>query len=479
VRRRHNLHLHNLRLHIDIPFGYHLRYLSCGLGVSIERILRATGWALLVAVLVGGGGAAVAAPVEAPNFPSAAERIFASVPQRLLQIRTLVVGAGEPTSTGSGFLVGADGLAITNYHVVSQAALEPNNYRLEYAAADGGHGEVRLLAIDLPNDLAVVGLDKRDAPFFTFDDAAVEGSVPKGERLYSMGNPLDLGFTINEGTYNGLVERSYSERIHFTGALNPGMSGGPTVNAEGEVVGVNVAKRLGGELVSFLVPARFAAALLQRVRDHETEPPQDFRAEIGRQLGAWQASLYKSFGEDGFRSVALGPYQAPETAARWFDCSAQTNASVIPKPRASVDSMNCRSASGLFIANDLNTGLIQLSHSYIRAVGLNQFQFANFLTQQSQSRLIGGGAYRKWYTPQRCHEDFVATAASPDRPALRVVWCAQPYREFAGLYDVAVTAVTEDHGSEALVSRLGLQAVGYDDAVALSKRFLEAVRSAK
>jgi hypothetical protein len=244
-------------------------------------------------------------------------------------------------------------------------------------------------------------------------------------------------------------------------------------------VGVNVAKRSGGELVSFLVPARFAAALLRRVRDNEMEPPQDFRAEIGRQLAAWQSSLYKSFGEEGFRSIAFGPYQAPEATARWFDCGAQTNASAMPKPRASIDAVNCRSVSGLFVANDLNTGLIQLSHSYVRAVDLNQFQFATFLTQQSQPRLIGGGAYRKWYTPQRCHEDFVATAASPDRPPLRVVWCAQAYREFGGLYDVAVTAVTEDHGSEALVSRLGLQAVGYDDAVALSKRFLEAVRSTK
>jgi serine protease Do len=227
------------------------------------------------------------------------------------------------------------------------------------------------------------------------------------------------------------------------------------------------------------VPARFAAALLGQVRDHKMEPPRDFRAEIGRQLTAWQSSLYRSFGEEGFHPITFGPYQAPEATARWFDCGAQTNASAMPKPRASVDSMNCMSDSRLFVANDLNTGVIQLCHSYIRAVDLNQFQFATFLTQQSQPRLIGGGAYRKWYTPQRCHEDFVAMAASQDRPPLRVVWCAQAYREFGGLYDVAVTAVTEDHGSEALVSRLGLQAVGYDDAVALSKRFLEAVRSTK
>ena len=44
-----------------------------------------------------------------------------------------------------------------------------------------------------------------------------------------MGNPLDLGFTIVEGTYNGFVEKSYNPRMHFTGAINPGMSGGPAV----------------------------------------------------------------------------------------------------------------------------------------------------------------------------------------------------------------------------------------------------------
>jgi hypothetical protein len=59
------------------------------------------------------------------------------------------------------------------------------------------------------------------------------------------------------------------------------------------------------------------------------------------------------------------------------------------------------------------------------------------------------------------------------------MWCAQAYREFDGLYDVALISVTQDHGSEALVSRLSLQAVGYDDAMTLGKRFLEALRVSK
>ena len=237
----------------------------------VVRLLR-----LLTVIAALGGAAALAAPGPA----SVAEGIYASAPPRLLQIRTLVADAGRQISIGSGFLVSADGLAITNYHVVSQVALEPKTYRLEYVAADGSHGDVSLLGVDLPNDLAIVRLDKHDAPFFIFDKTAMEGGLPKGERLYSMGNPLDLGFTIIEGTYNGLVEHSYNDRVHFSGALNPGMSGGPTVTPEGRVVGINVATRRGGQLVSFLVPARFAAALLQRVREHATA--RDLHAEIGR-----------------------------------------------------------------------------------------------------------------------------------------------------------------------------------------------------
>lgn len=446
--------------------------------IGVEKFIRTRGRALLFAAATM-GVAGIAPAAETPtSFPPAAERIFAPALPRLLQIRTLVGGTGTQSSLGSAFFVTSDGLAVTNYHVVAQAALEPRTYKLEYTAADGTHGEVGILAIDLPNDLAVVRIDKRETPFFAFAEPALVRNLAKGERLFSMGNPLDLGFTIVEGTYNGLVERSYNERIHFTGAINPGVSGGPAVNAAGAVVGINVAKRSGSELVSFLVPAHFAVKLLARAQDRNGEPPPDFHAEIARQLSDWQSILYKSIGDKGFRSVILGSYRAPETTAPWFSCWAQTNASVIPKPRASIETTSCASGTGLFVANDLNTGTVLISHSYVRSIDLNQLQFATFLSNQRQSRtvLVAGGAYRKWYTPTRCHEDFMGASAAHDGPPLRVVWCAHAYREFSELYDVTLTAVTEDRGSEALVSRLTLQAVGYDDAIALSSRFLEAIR---
>jgi serine protease Do len=437
-------------------------------------------WLLVASMLAGGNawaqGSSPAMP-PAPEQASVAERVYAAAKPRLLQIRTLVATADRQSSIGSAFLVSSDGLAITNYHVVSQYALEPATYRLEYVVADQTRGEVQLLAIDVANDLAVVHVDFRDQPFFEFDDRALHGEVPKGERLYSMGNPLDLGFTIVEGTYNGLVDRSYNERIHFSGAINPGMSGGPAVTADGHVVGINVSKQLGGELVSFLVPAQFAAKLLANARDDGLPTSHQLRAEIGRQLTVWQDGLYKSLSDAAFRTATFGPYKAPESAAPWFTCWAQTNAGQVPRPRASNNTTSCSSDTQVFVAADLTTGGVRLSHSYLSSIDLNQFQFAAFVSQQNQLPGLTGFAWnRKWHTQQRCNEDFLAGSVGEGRPPLRALWCARAYREFEGLYDVWVMTITQDRGSEALVSRLTLQGVTYPNAIALGKRFIEAVQ---
>ena len=160
----------------------------------------------------------------------------------------------------------------------------------------------------------------------SFDERALAGRLPKGERLYSMGNPLDLGFTIVEGTYNGPVERSYNERIHFSGAINPGMSGGPDRHRRrprGRRQRRQATRWRAGELPRAGALRRSAA----RARAHARHAVgQGIRAEIGRQLAIWQAGLYKSVGDEGFRTDHDRPLPAPESAAPWFTCWARTNA---------------------------------------------------------------------------------------------------------------------------------------------------------
>ena len=411
---------------------------------------------------------------EAQQQPlsSAAERVYELAKPRILQVRTLLQAAGRQTTLGSGFLVSADGLAITNYHVVSQYALDPKTYRLEYLAPDGAKGPLQLLAFDVPHDLAVVKVDKAGLPFFDFDPRALGARLPKGERIYAMGNPLDLGFTIVEGTYNGLVDKSYDERIHFSGAINPGMSGGPVAGNDGRVVGVNVAKRLDGEQVGFLVPARYAALLIERARKGPPLAVDKAKEEVGRQLDGWQAAFYEALIKEGFRSAAFGPYRGLESAAPWMTCWASTNADQLPRPRAALNSTHCSSATGIFVSDRILTGRVDVSYAYYKAIDLNAFQFAKELSQRSAGPSIDmrGG---KRLTEQECRDDFIG---GDGRPALRATWCMRAYREFEGLYNVTLLALTQDRDREALLAQLTMQGVSHANAVALGRRFLEAIK---
>jgi len=415
----------------------------------------------------------------APPLTDAAERVYAAARPSLLQIRTLVEEAGRQSSIGSGFLVDPAGFAITNYHVVSQYVLEPATYRLEYVQPDGSTGALAVQAIDVANDLAVVRIEGTNLPHLAFDASATDGSLARGERIYAMGNPLDIGFTIVEGNWNGLVDRSYNDRVHFTGAINPGMSGGPAVTAAGTVVGVNVAKRLDGDLVSFLVPASKALALLERARTEPALDPTQARTEIDHQLLAWQDGFQHALLEQGLRPKRFGPYEAPETDAPWFNCWARTNAEQTPKPRARMNGSTCNSQSGLFVAEDIGSGEAELTHYHLRSDGLNAFQLAAFMSQYYASTTMAGSWSRKRHTPPECHEAFVAPADAERAPPLRAVWCARAYRDFDGLYDIALTTVTQDRDDEALVSRLALQGVSYDNALAFARRFIEGIAWAR
>jgi serine protease Do len=416
------------------------------------------------------------AAAETPQQPlsSAAERVYEMAKPRILQIRTLLQAAGRQSTIGSGFLVAADGLAITNYHVVSQFALDPKTYRLEYLAPDGAKGALKLLAIDVPHDLAVVKLERAGLPFFDFDPRALTDNLPKGERIYAMGNPLDLGFTIIEGTYNGLVDKSYDERIHFSGAINPGMSGGPVAGNDGRVVGVNVAKRLDGEQVGFLVPARFAAALIERARKGPALVVDKAREEVGRQLDGWQASFYEALKTQGFRTAPYGPYRGLESAAPWMTCWAGTNADQVPKPRAAVNTTRCSSSTGIFVSDRILTGRVDVSYSYYKAIDLNAFQFAKELSQRSLVPSGYEGRGGKRLTEQECRDDFV-NGGGGTRPTLRATWCMRAYREFEGLYNVTLLALTQDRDREALLAQLTMQGVSHANAVSLGRRFLEAI----
>jgi serine protease Do len=97
------------------------------------------------------------------NLSASARRIYDVGRPRLLQVRTLLRDQDSQASVGSGSLVGPDGLILTNYHVISQVALEPQRYRLNFQTVDGVTGALQLVAFDVVHDLALVRMAKPPA----------------------------------------------------------------------------------------------------------------------------------------------------------------------------------------------------------------------------------------------------------------------------------------------------------------------------
>lgn len=406
-----------------------------------------------------------------PQPSSTAQQLYASAQSDLLQLRVLLKNGNSQSSVGSGFLIGTSNLVVTNFHVISQIALEPETYFGEFKDTQGNSGALELLAVDVLHDLAVVRVTPHGTGFFKVP-GTTEGALVKlnqGQHLYSLGNPLDLGFTISEGTYNGISSRGFSDQLMFTGPVNPGMSGGPNITANGEVAGVNVAHRRDGELVSFLVPVRYVQALLERVKadmsNPDFKPITDFKPIIGEQLLQHQTVMVDKLLEKSFSIKALGNYRVPVRESDQVRCWGNANADA--KKPYSVATINCAMESQIFVSGDLQTGHISMRHQYIHNKKLTAMQFAQLATT-FYSNQVYSSAKSDTITPAECAEQFIAL----NNMSLRALVCTEAYHQFAGLYDFTLTTASTDNNNTSLQSMMNIQGVSYENGVKLISEFL-------
>jgi serine protease Do len=409
----------------------------------------------------------VVRPETTTPVSAQAQRIYEATRAQLLQVRTLLKGQDSQASVGSGFVVDASGLAITNYHVVSQFALRPERYRLAFTMAQGRTGTAQLLAIDVIHDLALLRLSGAAgaAPidFAPLPFRSASTPLANGERLYSMGNPLDVGFAVVEGVYNGLVERSFLPQIFFGGSLNPGMSGGPAVDDAGRVIGVNVAARRDGEQVSFLVPAPMASALLQRgaAAKPQTLP---MYAEVTRQLKAHQAALVDAFLAQPWRSANHPRYRVPvpqETFMRcWGSASPET------QKYLRIERSDCVMNHSVYATPQLQAGMINVRHESYDGDRLGTLRFAHEYSESFANERFGGSFAA---TAPRCKEGFT----DRDGLTLRTVACISALKRFEGLFNLSVLTTTVDHPTQGVQGRLDAAAVDFDHALRLTEHYLQ------
>ena len=169
---------------------------------------------------------------------------------------------------GTGIVIDPRGYILTNYHVVEGVS------NIQVSLADGKHAIARLVAHDPKTDLAVIKIDaKEPLPVIRFGTSC---DLMKGEPVIAIGNAYGYEHTVTRGIISALHrnvqvsdEQKYNDLIQTDASINPGNSGGPLLNIDGEVIGINVAVRVGAQGIGFAIPIDEALEVAARLMSTE------------------------------------------------------------------------------------------------------------------------------------------------------------------------------------------------------------------
>lgn len=171
---------------------------------------------------------------------------------------------------GTGFIISADGLILTNKHVVSDEEAE-----YTVITNDGKKFVAKVLATDFANDIAVVKIDAKDLTVVELGDSE---NLKLGQTVIAIGNSLaEYKNTVTKGVISGIGRRVEAgdtqgmseileEAIQTDAAINPGNSGGPLLNLSGQVIGINTAINQQGQLIGFAIPINQAKQSIESVK---------------------------------------------------------------------------------------------------------------------------------------------------------------------------------------------------------------------
>ncbi|MET0669748.1 MAG: Do family serine endopeptidase [Xanthobacteraceae bacterium] len=173
-------------------------------------------------------------------------------------------GRNQMSGQGSGFLISADGYAVTNNHVVENAST------VEVAFDDGKTYSAKVIGTDPRTDLALIKIDGGNFPHVRLADKA-----PRvGDWVLAVGNPFGLGGTVTAGIVSArgrdIGAGPYDDFIQIDAPVNKGNSGGPTFNTHGSVIGVNTAiySPSGGSVgIAFAIPAETVKTVVAQLKD--------------------------------------------------------------------------------------------------------------------------------------------------------------------------------------------------------------------
>jgi serine protease Do len=209
---------------------------------------------------------------------------------------------------GTGFLIDAEGFVLTNHHVVDGAE------RITVGLVDGRRFKATRVGADPDTDVALLKVDSaRPLPFATLGNS---DRLRVGEWVVAIGNPLAYDHTLTVGVVSFLGRKLFDSAldryIQTDAAITFGNSGGPLINAAGEVVGINTALSSRAASIGFAVPINQATAVLPQLKLHGTVS----RGYMGLMLRALDSDLQAWLGLPSPRGAVVQDVAAGSPGAR-------------------------------------------------------------------------------------------------------------------------------------------------------------------
>lgn len=216
---------------------------------------------------------------------------------------------GQPLSLGSGFVID-DGVVVTNFHVIenSKGGIvkiigDPKKYRIS-----------GIIEIDKQNDIAILSVKGLIAPKVKIGDYTTVGV---GDNIYAVGNPRGLEGTFSQGIVSGIRDFEGEKLLQITAPISPGSSGGPILNANGEVIGVAIATIQNGQNLNFAIPITYVSSIY----DKSTKTTKEFSDNVKNTTTSKRA-IGESISEE-VKGV-LFQWESPAILS-WFSFSIKNN----------------------------------------------------------------------------------------------------------------------------------------------------------
>ncbi len=215
---------------------------------------------------------------------------------------------GPRRGLGSGVIIDASGVALTNAHVVQGAD------EVEVALADGSRHPARVVGLDTKTDLAVLRIQgARSFPALRLGNS---DEVRVGDWVLAVGSPFGLDATVTSGIVSAKARHigagPYDDFLQTDAAINPGNSGGPLVNMRGEVIGINTAIVRGGNGIGFAIPSNLA----RRVSAELLDKGRVTRGWLGVALQPLTPELAQVFKVQDGKGALVADVQPDSPAAR-------------------------------------------------------------------------------------------------------------------------------------------------------------------